>query len=1033
MPKIVVCALLLITSLITDLNAQETKISNLSSAENSLRSLYPDKSPALQTGYKNQGDMWLLYSPYFDALTANSQTRLLNKYGLISPGLAFNPDTSTLDRGFRNFGPGFQTAALVDEENLKVNEPGLDIRSGIQNETTSATYGNNIVVAFNDVSMTGFGSSLCYSNDGGKTWRQRSPPLPAFGKGGGDPVLAVDADGVFYYSALATNSMGLSILAVTRSIDGGATWSRVTNAVSSRTTATDLHDKEWMTVDRTNSPYSGNVYVTWTRFSPKPEDSGISFVRSTDGGRTWSNAKLISPPLTPQAVVQGSWIAIGPEGEIYVSYMDTRIAGIAVVKSTDGGQTFSAPVTAIKFRTTTTLKTLSGGFEVPFWPSIDVDISDGPHRGTVYIVTNDETGWEDEIDVLLVSSTDGGKTWTEPTRVSDDETSTDQFMPALIVAPDGTLGIIWYDRRNDPQNNVLTDLYMTTSIDGGRTLLPNRRITTANWMVVPASFEVRNGYHGDYNQISAGDLGFVLNWADDRSGTDPDIYTRIVPTNFQLGDDFIVSSKTLSVDVIAGQTAHFDVNLQLDNGADATAEIKGVEGVTYKFTADGAESHLAITTSSDTEPRTYPILLTITSGNISRSTTMRLTVHSPYGINEPPIKLNSTRDPLYHPAAVVDSNMHLNIVAGAEPKRFQAGMMQIKYQRYFAGKEMQSTVVHSTTDQDISLDGQTIAVDGANNVVIAWREYNVITTVTNIFVTRSIDQGVTFSPPQNITQFVKDDKVRVYLPALAVTRAGIIFVAYARQDSKTVRPEIVVTRSDNGGKSFTKGKGITGDKFLISVSNPVIAADSKEGIVIVYTAAGSSSPSDITLVRSTDGETFSEPLNISAILSKTPQPFIVSSPSITLDKEDNLHLSFLRTDRTRNEQEIYYMRTSGLDLTKEGSISTPINVSRLAAEDILSYVPDIGIDMEGNIGIAWAVANEGIIFPGGLDAYFSRSTDGGRSFSPSVNLSNSVSLQSLFPIVVMDENGQLSAIWEDDTGGNNQIMFSRKLHSGLPY
>ena len=58
-------------------------------------------------------------------------------------------------------------------------------------------------------------------------------------------------------------------------------------------------DKEWLAVDYTQSPFTGNVYVTWTEFdeygSYDPNDSSrIKFSKSTDRGENWSNAITIS-------------------------------------------------------------------------------------------------------------------------------------------------------------------------------------------------------------------------------------------------------------------------------------------------------------------------------------------------------------------------------------------------------------------------------------------------------------------------------------------------------------------------------------------------------------------------------------------------------------------------------------------------------------------------------------------------------------------------------------------------------------------
>jgi len=56
---------------------------------------------------------------------------------------------------------------------------------------------------------------------------------------------------------------------------------------------------------------------------------------------------------------------------------------------------------------------------------------------------------------VLVTSTDGGFTWSAPLRVNDDATTTDQWQPTLAVTPDGTnLGIFYYSREEDPRTPI---------------------------------------------------------------------------------------------------------------------------------------------------------------------------------------------------------------------------------------------------------------------------------------------------------------------------------------------------------------------------------------------------------------------------------------------------------------------------------------------------------------------------------------------------------------------------------------------------
>src|SRR5262249_52966137 len=142
-----------------------------------------------------------------------------------------------------------------------------------------------------------------------------------------------------------------------------------------------------------------------------------------------------------------------------VVYMDFSLTpgGIGIVKSTDGGQTFSQPKTVSTFFPITTV---TGGdtVRVNSFPRISVD-----SNGNLHIVYNAITHFvgPDRSDIYYVRSTEGGSPFTSPLMLNDDGSQTTQFFPCIAAAPDGTLGVRWWDRRNDPINDSLTDVYMT--------------------------------------------------------------------------------------------------------------------------------------------------------------------------------------------------------------------------------------------------------------------------------------------------------------------------------------------------------------------------------------------------------------------------------------------------------------------------------------------------------------------------------------------------------------------------------------------
>jgi hypothetical protein len=100
----------------------------------------------------------------------------------------------------------------------------------------------------------------------------------------------------------------------------------------------------------------------------------------------------------------------------------------------------------------------------------------------------------------------------------------DQFHPWLSVGRDGSVNVIFYDRRNDPANYRM-DLYFTQSLDGGLTFSPNERVTTVS---SDPNAGLRAGLIGEYNGLAALNAGRVHPiWTDTRDG-DQDTYTAVI-------------------------------------------------------------------------------------------------------------------------------------------------------------------------------------------------------------------------------------------------------------------------------------------------------------------------------------------------------------------------------------------------------------------------------------------------------------------------------------------------------------------------
>ena len=240
-------------------------------------------------------------------------------------------------------------------QNVRVNDPTLDEAGHTNSESSVAVSGSTIVVGFNDAAIDT--SAYAFSTDGGATFTHRRLSPPFDGLLYGDPVLAAGPAGEVYYASLiSVAGDALSSIGVSKSTDGGQTFEAPVDAVNANTFTDEIMDKPWLAVDAgAGSKYRGNVYVSWTFLNTSTSEAFILFARSTDGGLTFSAPGILSPDDT--VGVQGSSIAVGPAGEVYVAWLDEHLSpsGISIRKSSDGGANFGPTVTVAKFRELTML------------------------------------------------------------------------------------------------------------------------------------------------------------------------------------------------------------------------------------------------------------------------------------------------------------------------------------------------------------------------------------------------------------------------------------------------------------------------------------------------------------------------------------------------------------------------------------------------------------------------------------------------------------------------------------------------------
>ena len=281
-----------------------------------------------------------------------------------------------------------------------------------------------------------------------------------------DPVTNSDETGTFFYlSLLQTFCENMY-----RSANGGQSWTELQ--------ADGLAgggDKEWFTIDKTDSPGHGFQYQSSD--GGDCDNSGVvEFQRSTDGGVTWQPPIAIpnGPTIGTLDVDTNGNLFIGGEG--FSTFYCVRSSNAQFGNQTP---TFDQ-VTPVDM-----------GGDLVFGGAINpgglsgqlflaVDRSGGVTNNNIYMLASVLPAGRSTTDVMFVRSTDGGVTFSAPHKVNDDAVNPSKWhwFGTFSVAPNGRLDVIWYDTRN-AANNTDSQLFYSWSTDAGVTWSPNVAVSNA--------------------------------------------------------------------------------------------------------------------------------------------------------------------------------------------------------------------------------------------------------------------------------------------------------------------------------------------------------------------------------------------------------------------------------------------------------------------------------------------------------------------------------------------------------------------------
>lgn len=384
-----------------------------------------------------------------------------------------------------------------------------------------------VIAASNNLEGSGLQAQY-WSTDGGQNWSQTTLFPVSQDAFHSDPTVDWTSDGTAWSTTIGiTDNADALRLRLYRSTDHGASWV-FDSTISGTQTDTD---KQMAWVDHSaTSPYLDTMYAIWHNGRP------VYMNRKKRNGAWGSPVKVSRSETTGTGI--GADVKTNSAGVVFGFWPDTGSRKIYMVKSTNGGQSYSKPkaiastfasydigIPAMNSRrvllyvTAATYKTATKDLVYVVW----ADLSGAQGCRTDSNEPRGNVASACKTRIWFTRSTDGGTTWSAKKMLNNQAGKNDQLNPWLAVdETTGTLAVIYYDTVGPARRK--TNVWYQSSYDGGATWSAPFKVTSQPTDETSVFADESNQY-GDYNGLSGYAGTFFPVWTDRRDDGVEQIWT----------------------------------------------------------------------------------------------------------------------------------------------------------------------------------------------------------------------------------------------------------------------------------------------------------------------------------------------------------------------------------------------------------------------------------------------------------------------------------------------------------------------------